>query len=86
MEIVFTEQFDQAYEKLTRSDKRRVKKALSLLGNDPRHPSLYVKKMGRTKDKWEARASLQLRMTFEMTGETIAMRNVGHHDKVIKNP
>jgi hypothetical protein len=25
-------------------------------------------------------------MTFEMVGETIVMRNVGQHDKVLKRP
>lgn len=84
MEVIFSEQFDQAYEKLTRDEKRTVRKAISLLGNNPRHPGLRIKKMEGRKDTWEARPSKRLRMTFEMEGDIIVMRNVGEHDKVLK--
>ena len=86
MEILFTEQFEQAYEKLTKAEKRSVRKALTLLGDNPKHPSLRIKKMEGGKNIWEARPSKRLRMTFEMIGETIFMRNVGEHDKVLKRP
>ena len=86
MEILFTEQFEQAYEKLTIAEKRSVRKALTLLGGNPEYPSLRVKKMEGRKNIWEARPSKRLRMTFEMAGETIFLRNVGEHDKVLKRP
>jgi len=86
VEILFTEQFEQAYEKLTKAEKRGVRKALTLLGDNPKYPSLRVKKMEGRKNIWEARPSKRLRMTFEMIGETIFMRNVGEHDKVLKRP
>lgn len=86
MEIIFTEQFEQAYEKLTSVEKRNVRKALTLLGGNPKHPSLRVKKMEGRKDIWEARSSKRLRMTFEMAGEIIVMRSVGEHDKLLKKP
>ncbi len=86
MEILFTEQFEQAYEKLTKAEKRSVRKALTLLGDNPKHPSLRIKKMEGGKNIWEARPSKRLRMIFEMIGETIFMRNVGEHDKVLKRP
>ncbi len=86
MEILFTEQFDQAYEKLTKAEKRSIRKALALLGANQRHPSLRVKKMQGGKSIWEARPSMRLRMTFEIDGESIFMRNVGEHDKALKRP
>ena len=86
MEILFTEQFEQAYEKLTKAEKRGVRKALTLLGDNPKYPSLRVKKMEGRKNIWEARPSKRLRMTFEMAGEIIVMRNAGEHDKVLKRP
>ena len=86
MEILFTEQFEQAYEKLTNVEKRSVRKALALLGDKPKHPSLRVKKMEGRKNLWEARPSKRLRVTFEMAGGTIFMRNVGEHDRVLKRP
>jgi len=86
VEVLFTEQFEQAYEKLTNAEKRSVRKSLTLLGDNPKHPSLRVKKMEGRKNVWEARPSKRLRMTFDMVGETIFMRNVGEHDKVLKRP
>jgi mRNA interferase RelE/StbE len=86
VEIVFTEQFEQTYEKLTSVDKQSVRKALAQLGSNLKHPGLHVKKMEGSKDIWEARSSKRLRMTFEITGEIIVMRNVGEHDRVLKKP
>ncbi len=86
MEILFTAQFEQAYEKLTNAEKRSVRKALTLLSDNPKYPSLRVKKMEGKQNIWEARPSKKLRMTFELVGETIFMRNVGEHDKVLKRP
>ncbi len=86
MEILLTEQFEQAYAKLTNAEKRSVRKRLALLGDNPRHPGLRVKKMEGSKSIWEARVSNRLRMTFGMSGESIIMRNVGAHDKVLKRP
>ncbi|MBN2185984.1 MAG: hypothetical protein JW732_00820 [Dehalococcoidia bacterium] len=86
MEILFTEQFEQVYEKLTKAEKQSVRKALTLLDDDPKYPSLRVKKMEGRKSIWEASPSKRLRMTFKMVGETIFMRNVGEHDKVLRRP
>ena len=86
MAVILTEQFEQAYEKLSRAEKRSARKALALLADNPRHPSLRVKKMEGRKNIWEARSSKRLRVTFEMGGETIIMRNVGEHDKVLRRP
>ncbi len=86
MEVLFTEQFEQAYERLTSAEKRSVRKALTLLSDNPKHPSLHAKKMEGRKNIWEACPSKRLRMTFEMAGEIILMRNVGEHDKVLKRP
>lgn len=86
MEIVFTEQFEQAYEKLAEFDRRNVRKALTLSRDDTRYPGLHVKKFKGSGEIWEARPSKRLRMTFKMTEETVTMRNVGEHDKVLKRP
>ena len=83
MEVLFTEQFEDAYEKLTSAEKRSVRKALILLGDDLKYPGLRVKKMEGRQNIWEARPSKRLRITFEIVGESIYMRNVGEHDKVL---
>jgi mRNA interferase RelE/StbE len=86
VKLRFTGQFEQAYEKLSRAEKESVQKALSLLEENPGYPSLHIKKLEGTRDIWEARPSRRLRMTFQMEGEMIIMRNVGEHDKVLKRP
>ena len=86
MEILLTEQFEAAYGKLSATEKRSVRKAVTLLSDNPRYPGLHVKKMEGRKSIWEARPLDRLRMTFEMTEGTIFLRNVGEHDKVLKKP
>jgi mRNA-degrading endonuclease RelE of RelBE toxin-antitoxin system len=81
-----TERFKRAYKKLDEAKRGRVQKALQLLAENPRHPSLQVKRMQGTNGIWEARASLSLRITLEMDSETILLRNVGEHDETLKRP
>lgn len=59
---------------------------IRLLADNPRHPSLQVKKIRGTSDIWEARVDRQYRMSFEWTGDVILLRVVGNHDDVLKNP
>ncbi|MFC1926944.1 hypothetical protein ACFLWV_04265 [Chloroflexota bacterium] len=78
MEITITAQFERAYNKLAKAEKQIVLKSLALLGDN-------LKMEGR-KNIWEARPSERLRMTFELSGQTIIMRNVGEHDGFTKAP
>lgn len=77
--------FVDAYVALTPEQRNRVDKALRLLADDWRRPSLQVKRVRSADDIWEARASLSLRITFEMAGDTIILRNVGAHDRTLKD-
>jgi mRNA-degrading endonuclease RelE of RelBE toxin-antitoxin system len=86
MRLDYTDRFLRAYASLDDQDVERVKKALRLLAENPRHPSLRVKRMQGTENIWEARASLAIRLTFEMQGEWIVLRNVGAHDETLKKP
>jgi mRNA interferase RelE/StbE len=86
MRLEDTDRFQQAYNDLTDQDAERVKKALRWLVENPRHPSLRVKRVQGTDRIWEARASLSIRLTFEMHGELIVLRNVGVHDETLKRP
>jgi mRNA interferase RelE/StbE len=86
MRLDYTDRFQRAYNDLTDQDAERVKKALRLLVENPRHPSLHVKRVQGTDRIWEARASLSIRLTFEMQGDLIVLRNVGAHDETLKKP
>ncbi len=56
------------------------------LAEDPHYPGLRVKRIQGTDSIWEARASRSLRLTFEMDGDIITLRNVGDHDATLRNP
>lgn len=48
--------------------------------NDPRHPSLKVKKLEGAKDIWEMSVTKSYRITFQRNGEIVLLRNIGTHD------
>jgi mRNA-degrading endonuclease RelE of RelBE toxin-antitoxin system len=86
MRIELTERFTRAYRSLEAEDARRVDRALRMLAENPRQPGLRVKKMQGRDGVWEARASDSLRLTFELHGDVLLLRNVGAHDDALKNP
>jgi len=45
---------------------------------DLRYPALRIQRIQGTAKIWEARASRSLRITFEVEGENLIMRNAGH--------
>ena len=86
MEFYFTARFERALEKLSIDEQLNTDKTLLLLGDNPHHPGLHVKKMEGAANIWEARCSKSLRITFKIQGNFIVLRNVGQHDRVLKNP
>jgi len=86
MRILLTERFRRAYQSLSKEDQERVKKALRLMTEDLKYPSLRVKKMRSTAGIWEARASRSLRITFQMEEGALLLRNVGKHDDALNRP
>ncbi len=86
MRLQYTGRFQRAYNELGDDEVEQVKKAIRLLVTNPHDPGLRVKKMQGTEDIWEARASRSLRLTFEMHGDVLILRNVGAHDATLKNP
>jgi mRNA-degrading endonuclease RelE of RelBE toxin-antitoxin system len=83
--FIFLPRFKRNYKKLTEMSKERVNHALIQMEQNLSHPSLGVKKIKGTKNIWEARASISLRITFNLKGDTIILRTVGEHD-VLKQP
>jgi len=86
MQIARTELFSKAWERLDEKHKILARKAILLMMKDLKYPSLGVKKMKGTRNIWEARASLSLRITFQLTGDVIILRNIGHYDETLKQP
>ena len=86
MRLILTNRFQKAYQSLAAVDQGRVQKAIRLMSDDLRHPGLRVKRIKGTQGIWEARASKSLRITFETEGDALILRNVGHHDQILKKP
>lgn len=80
MRLQSTERFVKDYEGLPQRLRRQVDKALGLLLEDPRHPSLQVKKVKGSKDRWEGRVTLHYRFIFTIQGDTYLLLRVGTHD------
>lgn len=85
MKLHPTEQFSDDYERLPERLQRQADKALDLLLQNLRHPSLRAKKMEgerdpEGRDMWEARASRSYRFTFAIAGDTYILYRIGPHD------
>ena len=86
MKITRTARFKKAWQELTEEEKELGRKALRNLATDLRYPALRVKKMQGVEHIWEARVSRSLRMTFEIEGDRIVLRNIGRHDETLERP
>ncbi len=86
MAIIWTGRFEKAFKSLNKAIQRKVLRALLLLDENPRHPSLQIKRVQGTEGIWEARVDLQYRLTFQMMGEDKILRNVDSHDKCLRKP
>ena len=86
VKITRTARFKKAWRELTEEERELGRKALRDLAADIRYPALRVKKMQGVEHIWEARVSRSLRMTFEIAGDTIILRNIGRHDETLERP
>lgn len=76
----FSQSFKTCFGRLPKHIQVQVEKALALLQEDARHPSLRTKKMRGTRGVWEARVTYSYRITFSWDANLIILRRVGAHD------
>ncbi len=87
-----TEHFKQAFKSLPADIQEKAAKAFRLFKDDPRHPSLVIKKIKGTAGIWEGRVDQSYRFTFHYekgasAEETVVVfRNIDRHDECLKNP
>ncbi|RCK76797.1 MAG: hypothetical protein ANABAC_3222 [Anaerolineae bacterium] len=85
-----TERFKKAFQALPEEIQEKAFKAFRLMAENPRHPSLRVKKIKGSEQIWEGRIDRQYRFTFQFVeegGQTIIVfRNIDNHDECLKNP
>ncbi|MDD3023146.1 MAG: hypothetical protein PHE26_04525 [Syntrophomonadaceae bacterium] len=86
MNIYYSELFAEKVKLLSLEARRALKHKLELMIEDPGHPSLRSKKIHGQDKIFEASISMSIRMTWQYTGDGILLRNIGEHDKILKNP
>jgi mRNA-degrading endonuclease RelE of RelBE toxin-antitoxin system len=84
--FIVTRRFEAAYRSLSEELRLKTDKALRLLAEDPRHPSLHLKKIQGTPGVWEARVDRGCRLTLEIRFDAFLLRNVGKHDDTLDKP
>lgn len=87
MRFLVTEHFAKCYKNLPLSVQAQVDKQLSLLLENPKHPSLKIKKVRGTGGViFEGRISKNYRFTFQIEKDTYVLRKVGPHNRALKKP
>lgn len=86
MNLYYSELFADKVKQLSPEVRGTLKKKLELLMESPRHPSLRTKKIRGQDRIFEASVTMEIRMTWEYTEDGILLRNIGEHDKTLRNP
>ncbi len=86
MNIYYSELFAQKVRQLPIEVKRILKKKLEIMVENPKHPSLRTKKIRGQENIYEASITMDIRITWQYTEDGILLRNIGEHDKTLKNP
>jgi addiction module RelE/StbE family toxin len=78
--------FKKSYRKLPEVIRAKVKKASTLLAENPKYSSLQTKSIQGFAGIYEARVDQNYRLTYErLSGDKLLLRVVGRHDETLKN-
>lgn len=86
MKLIVTARFKVAYKTLPIDTQKKANKAIKLLSENPRYPSLHLKKIQGTSGIWEVRVDRSCCMTLEVHSDFYVLRNLGKHDETLGNP
>lgn len=86
IKVHYTEYFIEKVSEFSPEIKKALKNKLSLMIENPRHPSLRAKKIKGHEGIFEVSITMGIRMTWEYTEDGILLRNIDKHDKALKNP
>jgi len=76
----FSNRFKKEYNTLPKEIQNAFDKKLTLFLKNIYHPSLRVKKIQGTKERWEGSITMKYRFTFEFFEDTLIFRAIGTHD------
>ena len=79
--FTFTPRFKKHFKALSAQEKLQLKSKLTLLAENPSHPSLRVKRIRGTDALYECSVNMDVRIIWYYEGDTmIILLDVGHHD------
>lgn len=80
--------FEKSFKKLKDPQtEKAIMKSVSILSENPHHPSLQTSKIRKVQGVFYSRAGRDARITWEyLNQETIYLRNCGHHDDALNDP
>lgn len=76
----FSNRFKKQYQSLPLEIQAAFDAKLELFLKNMLHPSLRVKRIQGTHDRWEGSITMKYRFTFEMTESHVIFRTIGTHD------
>lgn len=85
MTIARTSRFKKDFAKLPQKLQKQAIKNLELFLENPRHPSLHIKRMQGYPNIWEGRISKGYRFTFTIKEDQVFLRRIGTHD-ILQHP
>ncbi len=80
MKISRTESFKRDLQSLPKEIQARAERAIRVMAENPRHPSLRAKKLQGTADRWEASVTMSYRIVYQLADDTLILRRIGTHD------
>jgi mRNA interferase RelE/StbE len=86
MKFYYSNLFREKVQLLDPNTKKALKNKLELMDQNLKHPSLRTKKIKGSSDIYEASVTTSCRMTWQYYKDGILLRNIGEHDKTLKNP
>lgn len=85
MKIQYSDKFLENVEKLPKDIKKILRSKLEILLDNPHHPSLRTKKIQGQDNIFEASVTMEIRITWQYIENGILLRNIGEHDKTLKD-
>ncbi len=76
----FSKRFKKEYSNLPKEIQKAFDQKLQLFLKDISHPSLRVKRIQGTKNRWEGSITMKYRFTFEFLKDGVLFRAIGTHD------
>ena len=84
MKLYFSNRFKRDYKKLSPEIKKILQTKLKLMSENPRHPSLRIKKVKSEKDIFEVSINMNIRITWQYSKNKILLICVRPNDKALK--